>query len=104
MARSAMAGWEERFDDYVERLGDTFLVAERCRLSPQGWRPELEAPERPADYRPRGSSRAPGAAQPGLDRDLAPAPRGGAAAPPAALPLLPADLRATAHARQLMTR
>src|SRR3954447_18441146 len=22
MARSAMAGWEERFDDYVERLGD----------------------------------------------------------------------------------
>src|SRR3954469_12062732 len=23
MARSAMAGWEERFDDYVERLGDT---------------------------------------------------------------------------------
>jgi SRSO17 transposase len=60
-----------------------FLVAERCRLSPPGWRPRLAAPERPAGYRPRGSSRAPGAAQPGLDRDLAPAPRGGAAAPAA---------------------
>src|SRR3954449_8258779 len=46
------------------------MEAVRCRLSPPGWRPELEAPERPADYRPRGSSRAPGAAQPGLDRDL----------------------------------
>src|SRR6187200_1271119 len=55
-----------------------FLVAERCRFSPPGWRPELEVPERPAGYRPRGSSRAPGAAQPGLDRDPAPAPRGGA--------------------------
>ena len=40
-----------------------FLVAERCRFSPPGWRPRLEAPERPAGYRPRGSSRAPGAAQ-----------------------------------------
>ncbi len=81
-----------------------FLVAERCRFSPPGWRPRPGTPERPAGYRPRGSSRAPGAAQPGLDRDLAPAPRGGADAPPAALPLLPADLRAAAHARQLMTR
>src|SRR5689334_672883 len=81
-----------------------FLVAERCRFSPPGWRPEPEAPERPAGYRPRGSRRAPRAAQPGLDRDLAPAPRGRADAPPAALPLLPADLRATAHVRQLMTR
>jgi len=72
-----------------------FLVAERRRFSPPGWRPEPEAPERPAGYRPRGSSRAPGAAQPGLDRDLAPAPRGRADAPPAALPLLPAELRAT---------
>jgi SRSO17 transposase len=81
-----------------------FLVAERCRLSPPGWRPELEAPERPADYRPRGSSRAPGAAQPGLDRDLAPAPRGRADAPPAALPLLPAELRATTRVQQFMTR
>src|SRR5439155_16870898 len=82
-----------------------FLVAERCRFSPQGWRPEPEAPERPADYRPRGSSRAPGAAQPGLDRDPAPAPRGGADAAPAPVPLLPAGLRtaASAHARQLMT-
>jgi SRSO17 transposase len=81
-----------------------FLAAERCRFSPQGWRPRLLVPERPRGYRPRGSSRAPRAAQPGLDRDLAPAPRGGADAPAAALPLLPADLRATAHARQLMTR
>src|SRR4051812_31930912 len=81
-----------------------FLVAERCRFSPPGWRPRLVAPERPADYRPRGSSRAPGAAQPGLDRDPAPAPRGGADAAPAPVPLLPAELRATAHARQLMTR
>src|SRR4051794_5110585 len=80
-----------------------FLAAERCRFPP-GWRPELEAPERPADYRPRGSSRAPGAAQPGLDRDLAPAPRGGAAAPPAALPLLPAELRAATRVQQFMTR
>src|SRR4051812_24239641 len=73
-----------------------FLVAERCRFSPQGWRPRLRTPERPAGYRPRGSSRAPGAAQPGLDRDLAPAPRGRAGAPPAVLPLLPAELRAAA--------
>ena len=81
-----------------------FLVAERCRLSPPGRRPRLRAPERPADYRPRGSSRAPGAAQPGLDRDLAPAARGGADAPPAALSLLPAGLRTATHAHQLMTR
>jgi len=80
-----------------------FLVAERCRFSPPGWRPEPKARERPAGYRPRGSSRAPGAAQPALDRDLAPAPRGGAAAPAAPMPLLPAGPRATAHARQLMT-
>jgi SRSO17 transposase len=82
-----------------------FLVAERCRFSPPGWRPRLAAPERPAGYRPRGSGRAPGAAQPGLDRDPAPAPRGGADAPPAPVPLLPAGLRtaASAHARQLMT-
>jgi SRSO17 transposase len=80
-----------------------FLVAERCRFSPPGWRPRLRAPERPADYRPRNSPRAPGAAQPGLDRHPAPAPGGGADAPPAALPLLPAGLRATAHDRQLVT-
>src|SRR3954466_4955823 len=29
MARSAMAGWEERFDDYVERLGETLGHADR---------------------------------------------------------------------------
>jgi SRSO17 transposase len=73
-----------------------FLVAERCRFSPPGWRPRPRTPERPAGYRPRDSSRAPRAAQPGLDRDLAPAPRGRADAPPAALPLLPAGLRAAA--------
>ena len=76
-----------------------FLVAERCRFSPPGWRPRLAAPERPADYRPRNSSRAPRAAQPGVDRHLAPAPRGRADAPAAAMSLLPAGLRATAHAR-----
>jgi SRSO17 transposase len=81
-----------------------FLVAERCRFSPPGWRPRLRTPERPAGYRPRGSSRAPGAAQPGLDRDLAPAPRGRADAPPAALPLLPTSLPATVRARQFVTR
>jgi SRSO17 transposase len=81
-----------------------FLVAERCRFSPPGWRPELEAPERPAGYRPRNSPRAPRAAQPGVDRDLAPAPRGRPDAPPAALPLLPAGLPATVRAQQFMTR
>src|SRR5689334_15521683 len=81
-----------------------FLVAERCRFSPPGWRPEPAAPERPAGYRPRGSSGAPGAAQPGLDRDLAPAPRGGADAPPAPVSLLPAGLRDASHVQQLMTR
>jgi SRSO17 transposase len=68
-----------------------FLVAERCRFPP-GRRPCLEAPERPADYRPRGSSRPPRAAQPGLDRHLAPPPRPRAHAPPAAMSLLPAVL------------
>src|SRR3954447_17070518 len=81
-----------------------FLAAERCRFSPPGWRPELEVPERPAGYRPRGSSRAPGAAQPGLDRDLAAAPRGRPDAPPAAPPLLPAELRAITRGQQFMTR
>jgi SRSO17 transposase len=80
-----------------------FLVAERCRFSPPGWRPELAVPEPPAGYRPRGSRRAPGAAQPGVDRDLAPSPRRRADAPAAPVPLLSADLRATAHARQLVT-
>jgi SRSO17 transposase len=81
-----------------------FLVAERCRFSPQGWRPRPRAPERPAGYRPRGSSRAPGAAQPGLDRHPAPAPRRRADAPAAALPLLPASFPASAHSPQNGTR
>src|SRR5690349_15530072 len=81
-----------------------FLVAERCRFSPPGWRPRPGTPERPAGYRPRGSSRAPGAAQPGLDRDLAPAPRGGADAPVAPVSLLPASLPASAHVREFLTR
>jgi hypothetical protein len=80
-----------------------FLVAERCRFSPPGWRPRLAAPERPAGYRPRGSPRAPRAAHPGLDRHLAPPPRRRADAPLATMSLLPASLRASAHARQLMT-
>jgi SRSO17 transposase len=81
-----------------------FLVAERCRFSPPGWRPRLRTPERPAGYRPRGSSRAPGAAQPGLDRDPAPAPGRRADAASAALPLLPASFPASAHSPQVMTR
>src|SRR5215204_2212588 len=81
-----------------------FLVAERCRFPPPGRRPRPRAPERPADHRPRGSPRAPRAAQPGLDRHPAPAPGGGADAPPAALPLLPAGLRAAACVQQFMTR
>jgi len=81
-----------------------FLVAERCRFSPPGWRPSLRAPERPAGYRPRNASRAPRAAQPGLDRHPAPAPRGRADEAPAALPLLPAGLRAAACVQQFMTR
>jgi SRSO17 transposase len=81
-----------------------FLAAERCRFSPPGWRPRPGTPERPAGYRPRGSARAPGAAQSRVDRDPAPAPRRRADAPAAPVPLLPAGLRATAHARQLMTR
>src|SRR5438309_38959 len=81
-----------------------FLAAERCRFSPPGWRPRPRAPERPAGYRPRNSPRAPRAAQPGVDREPAPAPRGGADAPPAALPLLPASLPATVCAQQFMTR
>jgi SRSO17 transposase len=80
-----------------------FLVAERCRFSPPGWRPRLAAPGPPAGYRPRGSSRAPRAAQSRVDRHPAPAPRGGADAPPAAMPLLPAGLRAATHIHQLMT-
>jgi SRSO17 transposase len=80
-----------------------FLVAERCRFSPPGWRPRLAAPEPPAGHRPRGSSRAPRAAQSRVDRHLAPAPRGRADAPPAAMPLLPAGLRAATHIHQLMT-
>jgi SRSO17 transposase len=80
-----------------------FLAAERCRFSPPGWRPRLAAPEPPAGYRPRGSSRAPRAAQPGLDRDPAPAPRGGTDAAPAPVPLLLAGLRASDHGRQLVT-
>jgi SRSO17 transposase len=80
-----------------------FLVAERCRFSPPGWRPRPTAPERPADYQPRGSSRSPRAAQPGVDRHLAPATRRRADAPPAAMSLLPASLRTPACAHQLMT-
>src|SRR4051794_5102938 len=81
-----------------------FLVAERCRFSPPGWRPRPGTPERPAGYPPPRSFPAPPAAPPRPDRPPPPAPPRGADAPPAPVPLLPADLRATAHARQLVTR
>jgi SRSO17 transposase len=81
-----------------------FLVAERCRFSPPGWRPRLAAPARPAGYRPRGAPDPARAAQPGLDRDLAAPPRGRLDAPPAAVSVLPAGLPAAASARYLMTR
>jgi SRSO17 transposase len=82
-----------------------FLVAERCRFSPPGWRPRPRTPERPADYRPRGGSPgAPRAAQPGLGRHLAPASGHRADASAAAAPVLPAGLRAAAHTRELLTR
>ena len=80
-----------------------FLVAERCRFSP-GWRPRLGAPERPGDYRPRGSPRPPRAAQPRLDRHLAPPPRRRSRALPASVPLLLAPLSSQTYARQLMTQ
>jgi SRSO17 transposase len=79
-----------------------FLVAERARFSPD-WRPRPTPPERPAHYRPRGSSRAPRAAQPGLDRHLAPTPGRRADPPPAPMSLLPAGLRTPARPHQLMT-
>jgi SRSO17 transposase len=75
-----------------------FLAAERCRFSPPGWRPGLDAPARPADYRPRGAPGPARAAQSRLDRDPAPAPRGGADAPPAPVSVLPAGLPTTASA------
>ena len=81
-----------------------FLVAERCRFSPPGWRPRLGAPERPAGYRPRGSSRTPGAAQPGLDRHLASAHRHHVDAPLAAMSVLSAGLPAATAISQLVTR
>jgi SRSO17 transposase len=81
-----------------------FLVAERCRFPPPDWRPRPRAPERPADHRPRGSSRAPRAAQPGLDRDLAAPARPRADAPPAAMPVLPTGLRASTYVQQLVTQ
>jgi SRSO17 transposase len=81
-----------------------FLVAERCRFSPPGRRPRLQAPEPPGDYRPRGSPRPAGAAQPRLDRHLAPPARRGARALPAPMSLLLARLASQAHNRQLVTR
>jgi SRSO17 transposase len=80
-----------------------FLVAERCRFSPGG-RPRLRAPERPADYRPRGSPRPARAAQPRLHRHLAPAPRPRAHGRPAAMSLLPASFSSAKPINQLMTR
>jgi hypothetical protein len=81
-----------------------FLVAERCRFSPPGRRPRLTAPERPRGYRPRGSPRSPGAAQPRLDRHPAPPSRPRAHAPPATMSLLPARLPAAAGSGTFVTR
>jgi SRSO17 transposase len=80
-----------------------FLVAERCRFSPPGWRPRLRMPEL-SDYRPRGSPRSSRAAQSRLHRHLAPSPRPRAHAPPSAMSLLPARLPATTQAASFMTR
>src|SRR5690349_508664 len=77
-------------------------VIEAIALAAHGLRDPVPGEDRPVGLaRP---SRAPGAAQPGLDRDPAPAPRGRPDAPPAALPLLHAELRATARGQQFMTR
>jgi SRSO17 transposase len=81
-----------------------FLVAERCRFSPPGWRPRLGQPEKAKGYRPRGSPRSARAAQPRLHRHLAPPPRHRADAPPAAMPLLSAILPAAAQASRFVTR
>jgi SRSO17 transposase len=80
-----------------------FLVAERCRFSP-GWRPPLGLPGPAKGYRPRGSPRPPRAAQPRLDRHLAPAPRRRARALPAPMSLLPARLASQAQDHQFVTR
>jgi SRSO17 transposase len=81
-----------------------FLVAERCRFSPPGWRPRPSAPEQPEGFRPRGSPGPSRAAQPRLDRHPAPAPRRRADAALAAVPLLPAGLPAVAKINRFMTR
>src|SRR5215213_186115 len=80
-----------------------FLVAERCRFSPPGWRPRLRMPGL-SNYRPRGSPRSSRAAQSCLHRHLAPSPRPRAHALPSAMSLLPARLPATTQAASFMTR
>jgi SRSO17 transposase len=81
-----------------------FLVAERCRFSPPGWRPRLKLPGQPAGFRPRGAPPYPArAAQPRIDRHPAPAPRRRADAPLAAMSVLFAGLPA-AESRKFMTR
>jgi hypothetical protein len=77
-----------------------FLVAERCRFFPD-WRPGLKVPEPPKDYQPRGAPRPPRAAQPRLDRHLAPLSRRRARALPASAPLLLAHLSSQAYIRSL---
>lgn len=78
-----------------------FLLAERCRFSPPRWRPRLKVPERAKGYRPRGSPRPARAAQPRLDRHLAPLPRRRAPAP---MSLLPAGLPGPPESGQLVTQ
>jgi SRSO17 transposase len=81
-----------------------FLVVERCRFSPPGWRPRPQAPERPPSYRPRGSAGQTGAAQPRFHRHLAPAPRCRAHEQPAAMPRLPPVLPSSAKLREFVTQ
>jgi SRSO17 transposase len=80
-----------------------FLVAERRRFSP-GRQPRLEAPEPPEDYRPRGSPRPAGAAQPRLNRHLAPPARRRARAPLAPMSLLLAGHPPAIRSGGFMTR
>ena len=80
-----------------------FLVAERCRFSPPGWRPRLDAPERPAGYRPRAPPVRPERHSPA---SIATLRRHLAVALMRRLPRCPCCLRAfqPAHGPQVMTR
>src|SRR3954467_437941 len=59
MARSAMAGWEERFDDYVERLGDVLGHADR-RAPLRAYTPGLLPPRARKSVAPMAARVGPG--------------------------------------------